>query len=97
MTELQEVQSQLTEVLGRLQHLEDAVGHSEPSPRWQHLVSRPHRWRRQLSVKGRNTTVGQLVGTIRANRYTPEQRATNWTFRLPLSARLFRITPRIGN
>ena len=26
-----------------------------------------------MSIKGRNTTVGQLVSTIRANRYTPEQ------------------------
>ncbi len=39
-------------------------------PRWQYLIARPHRWRRQLSIKGRNMTVGQLVSTIHANHYS---------------------------
>jgi uncharacterized protein (DUF433 family) len=52
--------------------------------RWQYLVARPHRWRRQLSIKGRNMTVGQLVSTVRANRYTPEQASEE--LELPLAA-----------
>ncbi len=73
MTEIQQMQTQLTEAFGRIQHLEDEIKNGKELPRWQYLVSRPHRWPRQLSVKGRNMTVGQLVSTIRANRYTPEQ------------------------
>lgn len=73
MTEIQQMQNQLTEAFGRIQHLEKEIQSGQELPRWQYLVARPHRWRRQLSVKGRNMTVGQLVSTIRANRYTPEQ------------------------
>jgi uncharacterized protein (DUF433 family) len=46
-----------------------------PVPPWRFLAIRPHRWRRQLFVRGRNLTVGHLVMTIRANRMTPEQAA----------------------
>ena len=51
---------------------------------WQHLTSRPHRWRRQLSFKGRNMTVGQFVSTVYANRYAPEQASDELD--LPLAA-----------
>src|SRR5262249_24060996 len=46
-----------------------------PVPPWRHLAIRPHRWRRQLFVSGRNLTVGHLVMAMRANRQTPEQAA----------------------
>jgi hypothetical protein len=46
-----------------------------PAPPWKHLVMRRHPWRRQLYIKGRNMTVRQLVGTVQANRFTPEQAA----------------------
>ena len=45
------------------------------SGEWTYLVARPHPWRRQLFVRGRNLTVGHLVMTMRANRLTPEQAA----------------------
>jgi uncharacterized protein (DUF433 family) len=38
-----------------------------PELSYEHLVRVPHRWRRQLSLKGRRITVGQLVGQMRAN------------------------------
>lgn len=44
-------------------------------PPWQHLVARPHPWRRQLHLKGRNLTVRQLLGTVKANKLSPEQAA----------------------
>ena len=84
MTELQQLQSQLTEALGRIQILEKEVNGGHELPRWQFLVARPHAWRRQLSIKGRNMTVGQLVSTIRANRYSPEQASEE--LELPLAA-----------
>jgi len=42
---------------------------------YQYLVSRPERWRKQLYLKGRNMTVGQLVYKMRANQMTAEQAA----------------------
>jgi uncharacterized protein (DUF433 family) len=86
MSELQQVQTQLTEVLGRVQHLEEEIAHGTETPRWLYLISRPHRWRRQLCIKGRNMTVGQLVSTIRANRYTPEQASDELELPLPAIA-----------
>src|SRR5437870_7234161 len=73
MSEFQQLQSQLTDALGRIQQLEEEISNGKELPHWQYLVARPHRWRRQLCVKGRNMTVGQLVSTLRANRLTPEQ------------------------
>ncbi len=40
---------------------------------YQYLVARPHPWRRQLSLKGRNMTVGQLISTMQANHLTPDE------------------------
>jgi hypothetical protein len=62
----------------------DESRHLDAGTRWQHLIARPHRWRRQLWVKGRNMTVGQPISTIRANRLTPEQASDN--LELPLAA-----------
>jgi hypothetical protein len=81
MTEIQQIQNQLTEALGRIQHLEKEMSIGAGSPRWQYLIARPHRWRRQMSIKGRNMTVGQLVSTVRANRYAPEQASEEWSCR----------------
>src|SRR5438132_13847092 len=84
MTELQQLQNQLAEAMDRIQHLEVEMSSTKESPRWQYLIARSHRWRRQLSIKGRNITVGQLVSTVRANRYTPEQASED--LELPLAA-----------
>jgi uncharacterized protein (DUF433 family) len=84
MTEIQKMQNQLAEALGRIQHLEEEISNGKETPRWQYLIARPHRWRRQLSIKGRNMTVGQLVSTIQANRYTPERASEE--LELPLEA-----------
>jgi len=42
---------------------------------YQYLVARSHPWRRQLCLKGRNMTVGQLISTMQANHLTPEEAA----------------------
>ncbi|MBI4491598.1 MAG: hypothetical protein HY690_02260 [Chloroflexi bacterium] len=42
---------------------------------YEHLVARPHPWRRQLYLKGRNMTVGQMVATLRAEGLSPEDAA----------------------
>jgi uncharacterized protein (DUF433 family) len=42
---------------------------------WRFLVARSHSWRRQLWLKGRNMTVGQLVATVHAEEMTPEEAA----------------------
>jgi len=52
MTEMEQMQNQLVEALDRLQHPEEELSNSKELPRWQYLVARPHRWRRQLSIKG---------------------------------------------
>lgn len=44
---------------------------------WVHLVLRPHPWRRQLYIKGRNMTARQLVGRVKANQWTAEVAADN--------------------
>src|SRR5207248_2632758 len=41
----------------------DAPKESPVEP-WKHLVRRVHPWRKQLYVRGRNATVGQIHGTI---------------------------------
>lgn len=49
-----------------------------------YLVHRPHPWRRQLSFKGRRLTVGQFLGRMRVEGWTPEEAAAE--FELPLQA-----------
>jgi uncharacterized protein (DUF433 family) len=44
---------------------------------WEHLVRRQHPWKRQLFMKGRNMTVRQLVGTVKANKLSIEEAATD--------------------
>jgi uncharacterized protein (DUF433 family) len=55
-----------------------------PAPPWKHLVARQHPWRKQLYVKGRNLTVRQLVGTVKANRLSPAEAARDLD--LPIAA-----------
>jgi uncharacterized protein (DUF433 family) len=83
MTQMQKLQIQLADLMNRIQHLEEEISSGQELPRWQYLIARPHRWRRQLSIKGRNMTVGQLVSTVRANRYTPEQASDKLELPLP--------------
>src|SRR5438093_2958111 len=71
--ELQQLQQQLNEAVGRIQHLEECMKSVLESSRWQHLILRPHPWRRQLSLRARNMTVGQLMSVVVPNRLTPEQ------------------------
>ena len=82
--ELQELGQKLDEALQRIQHLEEQLQSTQEAQQWNHLIVRPSSWRRQLGLKERNMTVGQLVSTIRANRYTPEQASED--LELPLEA-----------
>ncbi len=49
-----------------------------PVEPWKHLVRRPHPWRRQLYLRGRNLTARQLVGGMRANHLDEEKAAANY-------------------
>jgi uncharacterized protein (DUF433 family) len=51
---------------------------------YKYLEARPHRWRRQLWIRGRHITVWQLIGAMRAGGYTKEQAAENYD--LPVEA-----------
>src|SRR5262249_11988995 len=83
--DLQEIQVKLDEALTRIERVEARLGLDvRAEPRWRFLVARPHPWRRQLSIKGRNMTVGQMMSTIRANQYSPEQASEN--LELPIEA-----------
>jgi uncharacterized protein (DUF433 family) len=83
--ELQLLHEKLNEALTRIQRLEERLnGGDEVVPRWKYLVARPHAWRRQLVIKGRNITVGQLVSTVRANQLSPEQASAD--LELPVEA-----------
>jgi uncharacterized protein (DUF433 family) len=83
--ELQALQVKVEEALSRIQSLEERLRSAEgPVARWQFLVARSHPWRRQLYIKGRNLTVGQLMSTLRANRLSAEQAAED--LELPLGA-----------
>jgi uncharacterized protein (DUF433 family) len=71
-----------------LSHLQHAVELAIPSALlasadvYDHLVQRPHPWRRQLSLKGRNMTVGQLVASMRANGWSAERAADEYDLSL---------------
>jgi uncharacterized protein (DUF433 family) len=51
---------------------------------WDWLVPRDHPWRRQLWIKGRNLTAGDLVRTAEVEGWTPERAAEE--FDLPVEA-----------
>ena len=52
-------------------------------PVYEYLEARPHPWRRQLYLRGRNITVGHLVATMNANKLSPEEAAEDMD--LPLA------------
>ncbi|HKI33176.1 MAG TPA: hypothetical protein VKA46_15095 [Gemmataceae bacterium] len=70
--ELQSLHEQLQDALARIAQLERRLAEREAFP-WRYLMTRSHPWRRQLYIKGRNMTVGQLASTVFANKLTPEQ------------------------
>lgn len=49
-----------------------------PETRYRWLVSVPHHWRKQLSIKGRRLTTGQLVSSMEANGQSIEDAAADW-------------------
>jgi uncharacterized protein (DUF433 family) len=55
----------------------ESVPVETPVQPWKHLVARRHPWRKQLSIKGRNMTVRQLLSTVQASRFTEEQAAAD--------------------
>src|SRR5438132_7935946 len=61
-----------------------SAAHAVSSETWRYLAPRTDSWRKQLFIKGRNITVGQLVGIVVANKETPEQASENLA--LPLEA-----------
>ncbi len=67
----------LMDWIGRAASSITEEGAAEPGHRWRHLVARPHLRRKQPTIRGRNVTVGQLVSTIQANRYSVEAAAAN--------------------
>src|SRR5688572_7345334 len=60
-------------------HTSDMIDAAEV---YRYLERRPHRWRKQLYLTGRNMTVAHLVYDMRANRLSPEEAAED--FDLPL-------------
>ena len=54
------------------------------SPRWQYLTARPHVWKRQLYVKGRRLTAGNVWYDMLANKMSSAEAAENWD--LPVEA-----------
>ena len=44
---------------------------------YRYLETRPHPWRQQFYLRGRNMTVGQLVATMRANKLSLEEAAAD--------------------
>jgi len=51
---------------------------------YKYLVARPHPWRKQLYIKGRNMTVGHLIYSMRTNNLSEEDAASD--FDIPLAA-----------
>jgi len=74
MSDLELLHAKLDDILVKLNH-PDVAGRAAMGGKWIYLVERPHPWRRQLSIKGRNLTVGQLISTLRANSLSLEQLA----------------------
>ena len=64
-----------------LEHLERFKELSVPAVQplifehYRYLIAQPEKWRKQLYLKGRNMTVGQLVYTMRANDLSAEAAA----------------------
>jgi len=82
--DLEQLGQKLTEALDRIGQLEETVKSVQEASRWKHLIARPHRWRRQLSLRAKNMTVGQLASTVYANNLTVEEASEN--LELPIEA-----------
>ena len=50
---------------------------------YEYVIARPDAWRRQLWLRGRHMTVGQLIAWMRVNGFSPEEVADD--FDLPLA------------
>ena len=76
----------LDTIESRLRRLEEKIERSEMREAtvepWQYLVRRPHPWRQQLYVKGRNMRARQLVGSMKANQL--DEAAAAADYRLPV-------------
>lgn len=83
-TQPQALDQKIADVLLRVERLEKAQADELSVQQWRYLVERPHPWRRQLCIKGRNMTAAQLVGSMTANTLTPEQAAAD--VELPVEA-----------
>jgi uncharacterized protein (DUF433 family) len=59
---------------------------NETQTTYQHLEARPHKWRKQLWIKGRNMCVWHLLTSMWAERMTPEEVAKDYG--LPVEAAL---------
>ena len=74
------------EEVAKLSH---AVELASPTGAWrsedmyEYLIARPDSWRRQLWLRGRHMTVGQLIAWMRVNGFSPEEVADD--FDLPLA------------
>ena len=69
-----------TEALARLERFKElSVPAVQPIifEHYRYLVEKPDKWRKQLYLKGRNMTVGQLVYTMRANNLSAEEAAAD--------------------
>jgi uncharacterized protein (DUF433 family) len=82
------IPDRLDTIESRLRRLEERIDHREmlegAVKAWQYLVRRPHAWRKQLYVKGRNMTARQLVGSMKANQF--DEKAAAADCQLPVEA-----------
>lgn len=78
----------LNTIEDRIRRLEERIDRSEGRETsvqpWQYLVHRRHPWRQQLYLKGRNLTVRQLVGSMKANQF--DEAAAAADYHLPIEA-----------
>ncbi len=58
--------------------LPDVTEALRPEGHYRWLVAAPHPWRKQLSIKGRRMTAGQLVFSMEANGDSIEEAAEDW-------------------
>lgn len=79
-----DLEQTVANALSRIEQLERAREAELAAAPRRYLVERQHSWRRQLCIKGRNMTVAQLMGAMRANGLTAEQTAD--AYDLPLEA-----------
>ena len=57
----------------------DITSAIRPESRYRFLVQVPHKWRKQLSIKGHRITSGQLVASMEANGWTVDEAAMQFS------------------